>query len=260
VTGFRRLVLELGHGAADPATMREAAAFAQLLDAELHALFVEDETLLHASAMPFAREISTLSLQWRKLEPDRLAVEMRAAAGHARRRLMEIATATGVKRDFEIRRGDFALRMTETCIASDIVVLASPPRETTAGYRLLHESARQSPASILYLPPRSGRRHGPVVAVVTGMHDPALAVARQIATQGRERLVVLTIGQAIADLTTRVLPGAAASDIAAALGGTRERLIVMTRDTSKGDAPELAATLGVAVLLVEPVRSVANAG
>ena len=81
---FRRLILELGHGTADPETIAEAAAFAQLMDAELHALFVEDETLLHASALPFAREISPLSYQWRKLEPGRLEAELKAAADRAR--------------------------------------------------------------------------------------------------------------------------------------------------------------------------------
>jgi hypothetical protein len=57
MSGYRRLVMELSD-AADRTTMRQAAGFARLLDTELHALFVEDETLLHASAPRFAREIS----------------------------------------------------------------------------------------------------------------------------------------------------------------------------------------------------------
>src|ERR1700687_4306504 len=103
---FHRLILQLGHGAADPATMRQAAAFAQLLDAELHALFVEDETLLHASGLPFAREISPLSLRWRKTTPGQMEAEMRAEAGQARLRLLEAARAIGVPHQFEVRRGD----------------------------------------------------------------------------------------------------------------------------------------------------------
>ena len=92
---FRRLILELGHGAADPETIAEAAAFAQLMDAELHALFVEDETLLHASALPFAREISPLSYQWRKFEPLLLEAELKAAADRARAHLEAAASASG---------------------------------------------------------------------------------------------------------------------------------------------------------------------
>jgi hypothetical protein len=240
MSGFRRLVLELGHGAADQATMREAATFAQLLDAELHALFVEDETLLHASALPFAREINPLSLRWRKMEPDRLEAELKATANQARTRLTAVANAIGIRRSFEIRRGDLALQVTEFCVASDIVVVAPPRRTaTTDGSRRLRETADRSAASVLYLPPMAGRRHGPVVAVVTGGDDPSLPVARVIAAQGRESLVV-----------ERVLAGTAPADIAAALGDMRERLIVMTR--GRGDGSELAAVRGVAVLVVEP--------
>ena len=64
-------------------TMRQAAALASLMDAELHALFVEDDTLLHASQLPFTREISSVSGQWRPLAPDRLEAELRAAADQA---------------------------------------------------------------------------------------------------------------------------------------------------------------------------------
>src|SRR3954464_12680134 len=103
-TRFRRLVLELGHGALNPEAMRAAAAFAHLLHAELHALFIEDETLLHASGLPFAREISPVSYQWRPLEPGRLEAELRAAADLARAQLDAAARAMGVRRSFEVRR------------------------------------------------------------------------------------------------------------------------------------------------------------
>jgi hypothetical protein len=228
MSGFRRLVLELGHGGADPVTMRQAAAFARLLDAELHALFVEDETLLHASALPFAREISSLSHRWRRLEPDRLEADFRAAAARAERQLFEVAGAVGIRRSFVVRRGDLALHVTETVIAGDIVVVAAPRHETTHGSHRLRETAHLSAASVLYLPPRPGPRHGPIVALATGPDDPAVAVARSIAASARERLLV-------------------GSD----LGDVRERLIVMTRDDHAAPA-EIARDRGVPVLVVEP--------
>jgi hypothetical protein len=261
---FRRLVLELGHGAADPQTMREAAAFARLLDAELHALFIEDETLLHASALPFTREISPVSYRWRPLEPDQLEAELRAAADRARRHLVEVARATGVRQNFEVRRGDLALHVTETCVAGDIVVV-SPPRSpgngTALGFRRLRETARRSAASVLFLPPGAGRRHGPVVAVVAGAGDPSLEVARRIATQQREGLMVLapTGSEVGGEATIRFLAGNSAQDVVAALGETKERLIVMTRGddarfTDPGSDPGavLATARGVPVLEVEP--------
>jgi hypothetical protein len=252
MSGFRRLVLELSHGAADPATMRQAAGFARLLDAELHALFVEDETLLHASALPFAREISPLSLRWRKLAPDDLEADLKAEADLARRHLMEAARATGVHHHFEVRRGDLSLQVAEICVASDIVVVSSPHRmagEATHGAHRLRDTALASAASVLFLPPSAGRPHGPVVAVLSGAEDPSLAVARRIADQGKERLLVLgTSGEA----AIQVPPDATPDDIVAALGDTRERLIVITRDGSEEGA-ELAVARGVPVLVVEPV-------
>jgi hypothetical protein len=240
MSGFRRLVLELGHDAADRGTMREAAGFARLLDAELHALFVEDETLLHASALPFAREINPLSLRWRKMETERLEVELTAAAEQARGRLMAVATAVGIRLNFEIRRGDPAMRVTELSVATDVVVVAPQRRvETAHAVGRLRETADRPVASVLYLPPMGGRRVGPVVAVVLGDGDPALAVARAIAARGDAALVV-----------ERVVEGTTPSDISAALGDMRERLIVMTRDGGSG--PELAAMRGAAVLVVEP--------
>jgi hypothetical protein len=231
MTGFRRLVLELGHGADDPAAMRQAAGFAKMLDVELHALFVENEMLLHASALPFAREISSLSLSWRRLEPDRLQSELRFAADRARLHLIEAARATGVALKFEVHRGDPASTVTETCVAGDIVVVA-PPHRATHGFERPNDPARRSIASVLFLAPHSRRTGGPIVAVATGPDDPSLAVARSIAGPGQENLVVVA-----------TLSGIAAN--------TRARLIVMTR-TASAAGSEVALAQETAVLMISP--------
>jgi nucleotide-binding universal stress UspA family protein len=247
-TTFRRLVLELGHGAADPATIEQAAALAQWMGVEIYALFVEDEGLLRVSGLSFAREISPLSLRWRPLEQDRLEAELRAAAEQARRHLDAAALATGVKRSFVVRRGDLSSQVTEICVASDIVVVASPRRETTYGSQRWRETAHRSAAAVLLLPPEAGsnagRTRGPVVAVVSGAGDPGLAVAQRIAAGVGGGEVV------------RVASGRSAGEIIAALGDARERLIVLTRTENArlGDvAAALVTARGVPVLLVEPV-------
>src|SRR5258707_5853189 len=100
MTAFRRLVLELGHGGTDAAMMRQAAAFARLAGVELHALFVEDATLLDTGELPFAREINAISGQWRQLRTERLEVDLKAAADQARRQFEAAARATSVTRHF----------------------------------------------------------------------------------------------------------------------------------------------------------------
>jgi nucleotide-binding universal stress UspA family protein len=231
MTRFLRLVLEVGHGAIDADTMREAAAFALLMDAELHTLFVEDETLLHASALPFAREINPLSGQWRRLETGRLEAELRAAADRARQQLMEATNAIGARQSFEVRRGDVALHITEICVATDIVVVSSLDR-IGAGSRRLRETARGSVASVLFLPSRPGRRHGVIAAVAAGADDPAVDIAREIAA--REETGLMVVGSV------------------GALANARERLIVLTRDGTE-DGADLASVRGVPVLVLEPV-------
>jgi nucleotide-binding universal stress UspA family protein len=259
MTRFRRLVLELGHGAADPETIREAAAFAQLLDAELYALFVEDETLLHASALPFTREISPLSYQWRSLEPAQLEAELKAAADQARRHIEAAARATGIRRSFEVRRGDLALHVTNVCVASDIVIVSSQRRMgtgTARGFLRLRDAACQSVASVLHLPPTSARKQGVVVAVAVSATDPAVDIARWIATEAHERLLVLAPAGTVIERgpDIRFLSGTSDQDVIATLGDIRERLIVMTR-TSDGEDPgsALAAARGVPVLVMEPI-------
>ena len=185
---FHRLVLELGHGGNDPETLRQAAGFARLLDAEVHALFVEDETLLHASGLPFAREINPLSMRWRKFAADSLETDLRAVADQARRQLAEAARVVGVRQSFEVRRGDPAAHVTATCIASDIVVVAPVRRDATHESHRFRANARGSAAAVLYLPPSPGPARGPIVALMKGAGDPCHTVAELIATRARERL------------------------------------------------------------------------
>ena len=210
---FRRLMLDLSHGAADPVLLREVAALARLLDAELHALFFEDDTL---------------------------------------RGLMEVADAIGARRRFEVRRGGRAAYVQAVCAGTDIVVVPGPRHAGAAsahGFGHWRETARDSVAAVLFLPPEGtrGRAGGPVVAIVTGPADPAQEVAARIAALARVGLRVLTMGETV--------PGFAPPDIAQGLGLGREResLIVMTRcDDPEQDGAALALARGVPVLVIEP--------
>jgi len=108
----------------------------------------------------------------------------------------------------------------------------------------------------VFLPPQAGRSRGLVVGVAAGAGDPSLATARWIATTGRERLLVLTpSGSEIASAGEngpRIFKGGSAQDVVAALGDTRERLIVMMRKAGIDLGAELSAARGVPVLELEP--------
>lgn len=248
---FRRLVLDLSHGAADPDTLREVAALARLLDAELHALFFEDDTLHGLTRLSFVREIGVVSRQWRPLDTGALEAGLRAAAERARRGLMEVADAIGARRRFEVRRGGRAAYVQAVCVTADIVVVPGPRHAgdaSTHGFGHWRETARDSVAAVLFLPPegRRGRAGGPVVAIVTGPADPAQEVAARIAALAKAESRALAMGEAV--------PGFAPPDVVRGLGEERESLIVMTRcDDPEQDGAALALARGVPVLVIEPV-------
>ncbi len=221
--GFRRIVLELGHGDADPEIIRQAAILAGWLNAELHALYIEDTTLRDVSQIPFAREINAISLQWRRLEASRLDTDLRAAVDRARRHLTEAARLSGVRPHFETHSGDVV------CLESDIVVVAQRAE------RHYPDALDRSDASVLFLPRGRLPRHGSIVALTSEPGGPEVAIARAIAERAREHLMVLPTP-----------------------GTNPERLIVVARDGPFGDqGAALAALKGVPVLVVGGGRTAA---
>lgn len=241
--GFRRLILELGHGAADLDTIQAAAGFARVMDLELLALFIEDEALPHAAALPFAREISPLTYRWRPMEVDRLASDLRAAADKARQTLEAVAKDVGIDPGFEVRRGDPGEPEILACVETDIVVLSAARRregEAVHGLRRLIQTAHGSAASVLWLPPGAVADRGPV-AVAADDGDPAGMAARRIADRAGEKLVRVSPA-----------PGDSLTGFIAALDELNERLIVLSRAGPWGEAgAALAAQRGVPVLVVE---------
>lgn len=259
VTIFRRMVLELGHEAVDPAAMREAAGLARFLGVSLHALFVEDETLLHVCAFPFTREFSPLSFQWRPMDHARLEAGLRAAAERARLHLIAAGRAAGVAPSFEVRRGDAVAHSGEISTAGDIIVISQPSGRGFVTDRYLNalEAAYRSAASILFLPPlpaRGGDRpKGLIVAVAARPDDSAPDTAARIAAASGRPLLVLATPPMMSrfpdHVPLRQLAGNTPHDIVAALGGERETLIVVAqRDAEAGAA--LSAARGVPVLVL----------
>lgn len=274
---YRRVLLDLRHASTDRGGIRAAAELARLLDLELTGVFVEDAALLGLSEHSFVRELRLPGHEWHPLDPGRIAEEVRAAAAAARRMLDAHCAALGVPSLFEIVRGDPTEAVAALLDTSDILALIEPG---TAAERLAAGMAAPAtrPAATLLVPPRVRRHHGPVVALVAHATDPGLRTAAAIAAAAAERLLVLLIPHGDAALKsaaiaaaravgvpperiqTRALRAATPEAVAHALGGTEERLLVLTRDDALLPAAvpsQLAAARQVPVLLVEPetVRS-----
>jgi hypothetical protein len=265
---YRRLILEMGQGQADEATIRLAAELAHGLGLDLHGLFIEDQALLHLAALPFAREIRLPSHQWQAIETSRLESELRHAAEAAHHRLRQAVGDLGITAAFEVLRGEPHLCIAGVCTPADIIVMPAIDKALPQGRALLR-AVETSGASILLVPPDLVRRSGPVVVVAGGSGDAALPLAARIAEANHERLLVgvpdtgqvsakpedraAGLGIAAERLTFRTADGSQPEDLLRNLGDTRERIIIVTADGASQLGMEGAARIsrirGVPVLM-----------
>ena len=189
--GFRRLVLGLQPGAPDHAA-ELAVEFAQLLDAELLGLFLDDLGLRHLAAMPTARALSALGAGWRRLEPSQSLTD--AAAQSAERRFAAVSRGLA-RRRFEIARGGAAQALTAISRSDDFVVIVPPAAADRAAepFASLLAAAFGSAAAVMLAPARVARAAGAVVAIAASPDDPSVETASAIAEAAGERLVVVEL-------------------------------------------------------------------
>jgi hypothetical protein len=273
---FKRLLLGLPASAPDR-PLRLAVEIADLLNLQLHGLFLDDPSLRDLARIPFARELRLLGGGWHPIDVDRLASDLDLAARKMERQFLEAAGKLATKPLFEVVRGP-AASIGAVSRAGDIVMLAEPPSPTqraTPQFSQLVSSALQSDAAVMLVPPQVSRTKGPVVAVVSGPDDPALPAAAQIASAAKEGLIVVeTDGssergrrtgegdpsfEAAGLVTARVVIGKSPlSDPAAradAFRDFKERLVVITRGVLAHETTLSVAAAGrVPLLVVEPAR------
>lgn len=275
VTSYRRLLLDLRPGRLDRTALRAAAELARLLDVEILGVFVEDQSVVGAANLPFARELQLPARDWRPVNAERLAAELQAAAEHARRLLLREGEAAGIGCRFEVRRGDPATTIASLCSFHDIIAVAEPgeaiERLTDTAGRV-RNAALSSEATVLLLPSRPSRSAGPIVVLIAAIDDPALAVAARLAATSQAPLVVVfaadgaptsaaihkasrAAGLPAERVEILALGSRTVSSVLHALDARQQRLVVMSRNgiaLPDGAAARLAEELGVPVLVIEP--------
>lgn len=268
----RRLIVELWHGGADRGMLRAVAELAVLLDFDLHGLFIEDTALFALADLPFVRELRLPTHEWQKIEPARIAAELRHAAQAAQRLLRDAAAARGIASGFEVRRGEPAEALAAVAAGGDVIALAQPGSsggQLASGAARVWIAAHASGASLLLLPAGVMPRHGLVAALCADGDDAALALAVRAAINTGETLLVLLpagehaaaeralrrcelLGLPRTRVATKPLAGLQAEDVLHALGHAHERLIVLAGDAFRAGtmaaAARLAAGRGAAVL------------
>jgi hypothetical protein len=270
---YRRVIVDLPVSAADRRALRAAAELARGLDAELRAMFVEEEGLLSLARMPFAREFRLPGHGWQPIAGEQIAADMRQAAQAARRMLEEVARAAGISGALEVHRGEAGALIETVCVETDVVVVLEPARpaeRAVQGYVRRRLAAYRCAAAMMLLPPElPEERHGVVALAEDGG---VLPVAARIAARLNENLTVLTRdgpeparialaaqaqGMRSAQVRVRRLAGTGGvADIVAALAGGSPRLAVLSRGTLRPEGEEtvseLARALRAPVLVLEP--------
>ena len=268
--GFKRLVLGLQRGAPNRAT-RLAVEFAELFDAELLGLFLEDAGLRRLAEIPFARAISTPGADWSRLEPEQTSLYAGRAADSAQR-LFSDAARHLARRRFEIVRGGVAEALAAIWRSDDLVVIEAPAaaaERAAEPFASLFTAAFGSAAAVMLTPARLMRSAGSIVAIAAAPDDPSVETAAAIASAAGEDLVVVELRRGAGGvLRVEERGGAAgpgrrqaaapllayAADAAPqALRGLTERLAVVTRGVLGNDiALAIALARGVPVLSIEP--------
>lgn len=167
---IRRVLLALSGVAEEWAALDAAIDLADRLQAELAALFIEDDDLLRASMLPCVREIGRSSAQSRRLQFDQLQRALRAAATEAEQRLRRHAETRALRFSFQVLRGRPVPQLLGMAGQLDLVLLPSPAW-----------GRRRQPA------------HRPVAVFydATAATEPALAMAAALARSAGAPLHVL---------------------------------------------------------------------
>jgi len=180
---IRRILLALDTATHSLAAVEATTALAARLDAELHALFVEDINLLRLAALPFARETRLTSATTRRLQNPDMENALRAEATRAQATLATVATRLHVRWSFQVTRGQVAAQVRAAAMEADIVAFTFPggvPAGLTHVAATMETVMRGAPCPLLMLPPGAGIRP-PFVVIYDG--SPASARALQLAAQ-----------------------------------------------------------------------------
>lgn len=271
---FKRAVLGLQLDVLDRAAIEVAARLAELLQLDLHGLFVLDDTLRELADYPSAREFVLTARGWRPLDLERLLREQDLAARTAQRMFTQVAKAVRVPSTFEIVPGPAARTFASVSGASDILIIAEPRAASacvTRSFSLSVEAAIRSTAAVLLIPRSVLRRSGPIVVVAGAPDDPAIETGSAIANAAQEEMILVEAYEGMSGaacaaaingrLVIQRIPATRRSladvrHISELIGDRNESLIVFAREGfyAAGDLTgmDIAESRRVPVLILEP--------
>lgn len=192
-----RVMLWLGGAAVSRVAIEAALQLAQIFQAEVESLFVEDKQLFDLAEFPFARAIGASGGGWQPLPQEALEREMRFAAAALHRQVAEAAEAASIPCHARVVRDEPMRAVARACAENGPWNLVVVGDALTAGdeARLadLFERVRDTTGAVI-TGPLARRTRGPVVAVVEEFDrlGPMLKTAQKLAavTGGEVKLTL----------------------------------------------------------------------
>jgi nucleotide-binding universal stress UspA family protein len=194
----RRILVALDASPHSQAALREAAALAERLHAELAGIFVLDAELLRVSELPVAVETGLTSATRRRLNPEDMERALKLQAGRARAALKAAAERHRLRSSFKLSRGDVVAELVAAASNVDVVALGLTGHMNVTGRRLGSTArgvAERATCSVLLLTPQS--RTGLSLVVMYGSSagsSRALERGVELARQREVELVILLCG------------------------------------------------------------------
>lgn len=196
---IRRIMVALDAGGS-PALLAAAAALAAALEADLEAVFLEDENLLRSAELPFVREVRLFSSTIEAFDMAGTERELRLLASQLRRALEAEAQQRQVRWDFRVVRGVLEREIESAARRCDLVIVTGTGAGVTGrglGRWWARAASVRCPGPIMLLPGRAPEMAGPVTAIYDGGRnaDRILALAARLARAQDQKLTVLAAGQ-----------------------------------------------------------------
>ena len=128
MTEAARVVFVLECGTADVAALRAIRSLAGSGAPSVIGLFIEDEALYGAAALPGVVEVSLTSLKAEQLDPSRMQQDLERQAAEVRAKFEQSAKHLRLRHTFRTIRGEPAQMLSDVAEQSDFVVLCRPLR------------------------------------------------------------------------------------------------------------------------------------
>lgn len=174
---IERIAIALDCSSVNQAALKTAVSLAAATNAQLHAVFVEDQCLYELARLPVAQEVSLSGRTAHPFEADEIRREISKAANAARRMVSDAATREQIDWAFDTMRGLLDETLRKVGETAEILTLGSSRAEIGRVHcvDVLRRTLRHG-TGVIVAPSHLQPGDGPVLAVIGPGADPGTVI------------------------------------------------------------------------------------